>query len=220
MALFNYHAVQVNTGVYSIERLGIARNVPLAHWDNQQQADNIARLLYLETSEMAQVARNEAVTDIRREFLKNVWLKIDLSALPHIAKAKSPGDVGISIALAEMTEALAEREALRARIRELEADAADARQASAIKDNKLAAAIVEIDAYRAALSPFADAVHDTDVATTDKRYVYRLGAEIEAEDRFCGIYLPNLRQWLEVKHLRHAAEVYAKYAPKGQDEDV
>lgn len=113
--LFNYHVIQVNTGVWCIERLGIQHHIPLANWDDEQQAQNVARLLYMETTEMATLARNEAVNDIRREIFQGMRpLRIPaLSALPHVAKAQKPEDVAISITITEMAQALDELAELR-----------------------------------------------------------------------------------------------------------
>jgi hypothetical protein len=121
MALFNYRvgdplpSIPGVSGVlhYPVQRYGLHGDINIAVFATSFQAEQAKHALINETTEMALIARNEAVTDIRGYFLGDKRLKIDLSALPHIAQATKPQDVAITIALAEMTEALNELAALR-----------------------------------------------------------------------------------------------------------
>jgi hypothetical protein len=120
MASFNYRVgdsipdlIDPGDQKYPVFRYGLAHDKQVALCDTYLEAERLKNALLHETSVMSSVARNEAVHDIRREFLGDKRLKIDLSALPHIAQAKAPGEVAITIALAEMTEALNELAALR-----------------------------------------------------------------------------------------------------------
>lgn len=121
MALFNYRVgepVDSIPGVsrvphYPVLRYGLHGDLKIAVFATSFQAEQAKHALINETGEMALIARNEAIHDIRQLFLGDKRLKIDLSALPHIAQATKPQDVALTIALAEMTETLNELSVLR-----------------------------------------------------------------------------------------------------------
>jgi hypothetical protein len=114
MALFNYRVgepVDSIPGVsrvphYPVLRYGLHGDLKIAVFATSFQAEQAKHALINETGEMALISRNEAINDIRGLFLGDKRLKIDLSALPHLAQATKPQDVAITIALAEMTKAL------------------------------------------------------------------------------------------------------------------
>lgn len=93
---------------------------------------------------------------------------------------------------------------------EAEADTADAREVSRIKGVELDAAIAENAAYRAAIEPIADAVkHDFDLMKArDDHNLYILNSDGDEH-----LFIETEQDELRVKHLRHAAEVYAKFDP-------
>lgn len=102
----------------------------------------------------------------------------------------------------------------KARISELEAQLADAREVSRVKGEELAAAIAENEAYRAAIKSFADAVAiDTDLMKAkDGAGLFIRNSD---GDRFVPIETGD--DELHVRHLRALAEVYAKFERAGDE---
>lgn len=104
------------------------------------------------------------------------------------------------------------------RIAELEANLADALEVSRIKGEELAAAIAENEEYRAALKPFAESVGDADVKASKDDAC--LGVEMGGHKSDVFVYIETgklLNAHLRVRHLRAAAEVYAKFKGAGDE---
>lgn len=162
-------------------------------------------------------------TDDRRITREIYQVLIDLEKMDYVFGIGG-GAVGI-LPLGDM--ALAEYEAspapddvatLKARIAELEANLANALEVSRIKGEELAAAIAENEAYRRVLKPFAESVGDADVKASKDDAC--LGVEMGGHKSDVFVYIETgklLNAHLRVRHLRDAAEIYAKFEGAGDE---